>query len=295
MVVRYFSCDTFIHRQKMKIKNNLLLSLIPFLCLISAIALLYAKPHILKHVYHPLDIPVLEGKAALLPEITIHYHERPPYYVTGPLGVYGLCCDPVKKAFDAAGIPFKWVKTPAGRQLDILKFNGKNECIIGWFKNPDREKFAVFSHYIYQDKPTIALARADNHRILPDRPLEETLKNPGLILLKKHGYSYGEYVDDLISRLAPVQEVTTAENTGMLNIIHGGQADYFFISEEEAVELVRTSGLLPEDFKFVRFADMPMGNKRYLMFSRKVDTDIIDRINEAITVQAGRKENSSQP
>ena len=262
-----------------KVKSGILL--IPVLCLIAAVVLLYAKPYITGRIQQPLTVPVLKGNGPQ-EAVTIHYHERPPYYVTGPLGVYGLCVDPVKKAFLAADIVMKWVKTPAVRQLDILKRDGKNNAVIGWFKNPSREKFAVFSAYIYQDMPAIALTRAGNPHMVSGRPLAETVKNTDLILLRKKGYSYGKFIDDMIAAYKPKQELTTAENIGMLKIIHAGLADYFFISEEEARELIRTSGLLADDFACIRFADVPGGNKRYLLFSRGTDQQIIEKINTGI-------------
>lgn len=255
--------------------------LIPFVCLAAAIGLLYAKPYISGRPGDSVTLPILKGDG---PEqgITVHYHERPPYYVTGPLGVYGLCVDPVKKAFLSANIPVKWVKTPAARQLDVLKYDGRNNAVIGWFKNAAREKFAVFSASIYQERPAIALARADNPDMQSGRPLAETVKNTDLVLLRKHGYSYGKFIDDMIAAYNPEQDMTTAENIGMLKIIHAALADYFFIAEEEAVELIRTSGLLPDQFAFIRFADVPEGNKRYLLFSRNIDPDIIEKIDSAI-------------
>jgi hypothetical protein len=42
---------------------------------------------------------------------------------------------------------------------------------------------------------------------------------------------------------------------------------------------------LTENFKFVRFSDMPGGNQRYLLFSQTTDTAIIDRVNAAIIEQ----------
>jgi polar amino acid transport system substrate-binding protein len=256
--------------------------LIPLLCLVFAVAVLYARPYIAQWVSpRSPEPPVLESERVEA-AVTVHYHERPPYYVTGPLGVYGLCVDPVKKAFVAAGIPVNWVKTPAARQLELLKFNGADTCIIGWFKNTDRERYAVFSHYIYQDRPAVALARADNPHLVSRRPLAQTLENRAVVLLRKQGYSYGQFIDDMIGRYHPNQKTTTAENIGMLKIIHEGLADYFFISEEEAMDLVETSGLLADDFKLVHFVDVPSGNRRYLLFSKKMDKDIIEKVNAAI-------------
>jgi polar amino acid transport system substrate-binding protein len=117
------------------------------------------------------------------------------------------------------------------------------------------------------------------------RILAHTLKDPGVILLRKDGYSYGPFIDEMILKHAPRQEMTTAENIGMLKLVYDGLADYFFISQEEAVELVETSGLLTENFKFVRFSDMPGGNQRYLLFSKTTDKTIIDRVDAAIIEQ----------
>lgn len=258
----------------------------PIFCLCLAVVLLYVKPFLADLIFHPDSIPVVfNSDPGSNADITILYHERPPYYVTGPLGIYGICVDPVKKALLAANLSADWVKMPAVRQLDMVKFKVKNTCAIGWFKNPHREKYAIYSSAIYQDRPMIALARADNTRLVSGRNLAQTLGDPGMILLRKDGYSYGWFIDEMILKHEPPQETTTAENIGMLKLVYDGLADYFFISQEEAIELVQTSGLLTDTFKFVRFSDMPGGNKRYLLFSKTTDKAIIDRIDTALIKQ----------
>lgn len=261
----------------MKLKNIF----IPSLCFVIAVIILYGRLFILYDVssFSPIN-PLPQDSSANI--ITVHYHERPPYYSTGPLGVYGLCSDPAKIAFKKAGIEVRWEKTPASRQLDILKANRSRDCLIGWFKNSDREKFAKYSHFIYQDKPTIALSRADNYQIISNGSLDETFLNDKLTLLKKNGYSYGEFIDKKISELNPNQLMTDAENIGMLEMIQSGRADYFFISEEEAKDLTASSGLLKTDFKIIRFTNIPEGNKRYLLFSKRVEDEVIEKINNAI-------------
>jgi len=254
-------------------------SSIPFLCLVLALTLFYTRQFIPHNLSSPDGVSLSQAEADV---ITLHYHERAPYYMTGPLGVYGLCADPVKRAFEHAGIPFRWEKTPAKRQLDILRANTAKDCLIGWFKNPQREKIAKYTHAIYRDKPTIALARADNPKIVSGRSIEETLVRENLILLRKTGYSYGPFIDAKISHLNPRQEMTSAENVGMLRMIHSGRADYFFISEEEATALTATSGLLATDFSYIRFTNIPKGNHRYLLFSRQVEDAVIEKLNLSI-------------
>lgn len=254
---------------------------IPCLCLVIAVVILFGKNFTSRDMA-PLTHPITSNTPPAHGTITIHYLERPPYYITGSLGVYGLCADPAKLALTKAGVQFRWQKTPAKRQMAIIKANRSEDCLLGWFKNSEREKFANFSACIYQDKPLMALARADNKKMISGKTLEETLANTSLILLRKNGYSYGRFVDAKIRELHSKQEVTNTGNVGMFKMIHAKRADYFFISEEEAEILIATSGLPKTDFKYIRFSNMPAGNKRYLLFSKKVENEVIEKINAAI-------------
>jgi len=255
--------------------------LIPFLCFIVAILVLYGR------VFIPHDLPSLNLVKPSVPfsltdVITIHYLDRPPYYSSGPLGVYGLCADPTKLAFKKADIKFRWESTPTNRQLDILKNNKSKVCLIGWFKNSEREKYAKYSSPIYQDKPTIALARADNYNIRSGKTLDEIFQNDNLTLLMKNGYSYGQYIDKKIAILKPNQITTNSKSIEMIQMIFARRADYFFISKEEAIELTELSGLLKSEFKYIKFKNLPKGNKRYLLFSKMVEDKVIEKINRAI-------------
>lgn len=214
--------------------------------------------------------------------IVVYYHERRPYYVTTPNQVHGLIADRVNWLFKDAGLNYVWRKTPAKRQLEMIRNNEQRSCAVGWYKTPERDAFGNFTLPIYIDTPTMAIARADNDQIRSDEPLGRTLSNRRLRLLRKDGYSYGRFIDDGIKRHAPREAVTTAENMSMIKMIHTHRADYFFISKEEAEDLILCSGLPEEDFKTVYFSDMPPGNKRYLICSRKVEEMTLLRLNRAI-------------
>jgi len=225
-----------------------------------------------------------EVHLAGMPEdsIVVYYHERRPYYVTTPNQVHGLIADRVNWVFREAGIPYEWRKTPAKRELALIRSNDQQACAAGWFKSPEREAFGRFTLPIFMDSPTLALARADNDQIQSGGSLAGTLSNRRLRLLRKDGYSYGKFIDDAIRRLAPREIVTTAENLSMVKIIHSHRADYFFIAKEEAEDLILYSGLPFKDFKMIHFSDMPRGNKRYLICSRRIDTLTLLRLNRAI-------------
>jgi len=215
--------------------------------------------------------------------ISVHYNERVPYLITTIDGIEGLTASPAALTFKKAGIPFIWKKTPTKRQMVVLKDNGGCDCLVGWFKNPDREKFAKYTHHIYQDNPQIALARSDNGRIRNSASVDSILSDPELILSVKAGYSYGKFLDSKITQHRPVIDRSAGENINMLRKIYHGRNDYLFISLEEADALIEFSGLPKKDFKYITFSDMPAGEKRYILCSQKVSDEIIDKMNIAIT------------
>jgi len=214
--------------------------------------------------------------------VALYYHERRPYYVTTPRQVHGLIADRVNWVFREAGIPYTWQKTPAKRELEMIRSDARRACAVGWFKTPERETLGHFTRPIYLDSPTMAIARADNDQIHSGRPLADTLNNYHLRLLRKDGYSYGAFIEGGIQRCTPREIVTSADNLGMVKMIHSHRADYFFISREEAEDLILCSDLPIEDFKIIQFSDMPPGARRYLICSRRVDDVTRLRLNRAI-------------
>ncbi|HBG18816.1 MAG TPA: hypothetical protein DDY32_05945 [Desulfobulbaceae bacterium] len=214
--------------------------------------------------------------------IIVHFHQRRPFYMSDGDKVYGLVVDPIALAFKTAGIPHVWQETPARRQLDIIERNEDESCAAGWFKTPEREAYAKYTLPIYQDKPFVAVARADNEYLAEAETLDRVLQERRLQLLVKEGYSYGHFIDEKLKAFDPRRITTTAENQNILKMIENYRADYSFMTEEEAQDLLTSPEAKAGTFRIVRFFDMPAGGKRYIICSRKVGREIIDRLNAAI-------------
>ena len=216
--------------------------------------------------------------------IQVYYEERTPYAVTGPQGdVSGLTATPTKNAFRQAGINFQWKKMPFKRQLQTIKYNKKIACGIGWFKKPEREEFALFTTVIYQDRPSITISKQGNEIVAKHGDVSGLLKDKSLKLLVKDDFSYGSYIDALIDRYAPEQVVAVgSNNVQMLQMILSGRADYFFVSEEEAEEIITTAGHQLDQFQRQHYSDMPAGNKRYIACSQQVTKENVDMLNQVL-------------
>lgn len=230
----------------------------------------------------PLPEPTAPPTPSNAQRITLHFNERPPYLIATESGVRGLTGDPTTLIFEKSGIPFEWKQTPSKRQIYLLQQNSGQDCLVGWFKNAEREQFARYTLPVYQDLPQYALARSDNSGIDSGHTVADVFSDPRLTLLVKDGYSYGDYLDTKISTHDPTRTVTTDENSGMLKMVYAGHADYFFIAPEEAEGLLKSSEFDAQDFKTVRFTDIASGEKRYILCSMQVDEAIIEQLNTAI-------------
>ena len=225
---------------------------------------------------------LLPNPCAAADRIVLYYNVRPPYLVPMADGsVSGLTGTPADHAFKAAGIPFVWSKMPTNRQLLNIKTGVDTDCGIGWFKNREREQFAKFTKAIYRDSPTVGLANK-SYGLRQGASLQQALMANGARVLAKDNYSYGPFIDGLLSRLRPDIVRTTNENSLMVEMIRLNRADFMFVAEEEADFLVQQAGSSINEFRLIHFSDMPPGEKRYIMCSKRVPDDVIDRLNKAI-------------
>ncbi|WP_320823315.1 transporter substrate-binding domain-containing protein [Reinekea sp.] len=215
--------------------------------------------------------------------ISLHYHERPPYASLNPAGdVHGLTAGPVADAFSVAEITVNWINTPANRQLRVVQRNSGMDCIIGWFKNSEREQFARFSLPIYTDQPQAVIALKTNRRIAHQSSLSALFKDRSLHLLVKSGYSYGPYVDNLVASLRPKKTVVTTENLSMLRMLSAGRVDYFLAAVEEIEYLIDREDLNRADYQFLNFTELARETNRYLMCSQRVSPRLIERFNTGL-------------
>lgn len=212
--------------------------------------------------------------------ITLHYNERPPYLVPQPDGsASGLTGTPAADAFKKAKIAVSWQKTPTSRQLVVIQEGAGQDCAIGWFKNPEREKFAKFTKAIYQDKPMVAIANTKVN-VKDGGKFEDALKQQSLLVKDK--FSYGADLDAMIARVKPATTVTTGESAQMVQMVNAGRVDMMLASKEEAEYYVKSSGLADNAVKVLSFPDMPQGGKRYIMCSKAVSDEVMGRLNAAI-------------
>jgi hypothetical protein len=75
---------------------------------------------------------------------------------------------------------------------------------------------------------------------------------------------------------------TYEEFGGMIRLIKLGRAQITFIPIEEAEYYIDKMGYARNDFNIIRFADMPPGEKRYIMCSKSIENEVMERLDAAI-------------
>lgn len=216
--------------------------------------------------------------------ITVYYIHRPPYYInTGNITPSGFIINIGIMIFKQAGLSCQFVELPPKRILQEIR-QQEYACSIGWFKNPERMVFAAFSQPIYQNQPTIMVMRQGYEYGLPAKPtLQQVMESP-LVLGVINGFSYGSKIDDAISRFKPSIYGISGDSENLLKMISMNRLDYVFMAPEEANFFISRDFLLKSGLQIVAIADEPEGNYRYIMFSKGVPRQIIDRIDAAIEV-----------
>ncbi|WP_250656252.1 transporter substrate-binding domain-containing protein [Alkalimarinus coralli] len=231
--------------------------------------------------YSELESHYFWGEQGALPSpIYLHYYDRPPYLNKGNNGVFGLAATAASDAFKASGIRFSWKQTPASKQLDILKENHGKDCLVGWLSNGHRQNYAKYTDPIYIDKPLIALTRKDNP--IEAESLEELFNDSKKVMLVKEAYSYGHYVDRLVDQLKPRRLILAMDRSDLLHALDSRKADYLLIAPEDVDHALLSSGLQRSKFKTQKLKDVPEGDPRYILCSKKVSDDVISKLNKAI-------------
>jgi polar amino acid transport system substrate-binding protein len=211
------------------------------------------------------------------------YTVRPPYLLQTASGAPGgLTGAPSVAAFQDAGIAAVWTQLPTNRQLAMIKDPAARSCALGWFRTPERERYAKFTKAIYRDKDWVLLARADFD---PGEgvTLETLLQRPSTRVLVKDNYSYGAHIDGMLARLKPNVAISTGSTTQMLQSVGAGMVDFTFVSQEEAHYLLGQLGGQTKKLRVLQPRDMPRGGERYIMCGKGVPDEVIERLNNAIT------------
>jgi polar amino acid transport system substrate-binding protein len=247
-------------------------------------------PPYAKHLRHRLGFClgglVWAASASLgAQEITMVFRDKPPYsYVEN--GVQrGFLLERTARILDQAGIKANFIDMPPKRIFLEIQNNAQPICSFGWYKIPEREKYARFSQPIHQDKPHLVLAgprSADELR--KHRSLKALLADAGLTLAVVDGVSYGPEIDAMIKSFPGTTDRSLISPLQVARKVALKRADFMFIDQEDYDYLMSTSLEFKDDgLQRLDLPDLPAGLRRYILCSQQVSEQTMARIDAAIS------------
>ena len=227
-------------------------------------------------VYIFVNVFLSFGKTENLIILKVYTFNRPPLYIVSNNNFSGTLVEKAKKIFEKAGISYKFIEMPPARILHYLS-KEKNACSIGWFKTEERENRFIYSKPIHIESQCFIMATRKNLNVEPEKILNSPLFSIALV----KGFYYGDEINNILKN-SKIRKfyVPKPDAEKLLLMVKNRRVDLAIISKEEAQFLLKKKGF-QNSIKLYPFKEN-IKVKRYIIFSKQTDREIIEKINRAI-------------
>lgn len=221
--------------------------------------------------------------------LMVVFREKPPYSYTDQGVQKGFLLERTKQVLDKAHIPANFEIMPPKRIFSEIEANTRPICSFGWYKTPEREKYALFTQPIHKDRPHIVLAApVSAAAIKRHATLRNLLADKKLTLAVVDGTSYGPELDRLIASSVGTVDRALVSPLQVAQKVAAKRADFMFMDQDDYEYLLATDpDFTNKTLARISFPDMPPGLLRYILCSQKTGKDVINRLNSAITKVSG--------
>lgn len=212
------------------------------------------------------------------------FRDKPPYSFMDNGVAKGFLLERTRRVLSAAGIKAQFREMPPKRLFFEIERNEQAICSLGWYKIPEREKFARFSVPLHQDKPHVVLVGPGSvGAVRKHGTLKELMADPALVMAVADGVSYGPELDQVILKFAGKVDLSLQSPLHVVKKVAARRADFMFIDQEDYNYLTESSAdFRSEGLVRIDYSDMPAGLKRYILCSQRVSDDTMQKINAAI-------------
>lgn len=218
------------------------------------------------------------------------YRDKPPYSYQDKGVAKGYLYELTARTMARAGIDTRFEVVPPKRIFLALQDATQAVCSFGWYRLPERERYARFSAPMHQDRPHVILSGArSSAAVRRHTSLQSLLQDPQLILATADGVSYGPELDAMIAGFPGKIDSALIPPLQVAKKIAARRADFMFIDQDDYDHLLATepefkaAGLLR-----LSYPDLPPGLKRYILCSQKVTPDTMRRIDAALAAELKR-------
>ena len=242
----------------------------------------------MKSVHRSLFFSSLIAGLSLAPhlssaaDLTLYYYNRPPFMIPNSSHPSGYFIEKTELVMKLAGIDYVWEELPVNRLFILLEKSPEPICTSGFFLTPERAAIAQFSKPFYRTQRLVGIVRADSP-IAETTNAKDLLTKKGLRVLTKQNQVFGAYIDSFLEKIPPEYRlVTSTAFENKLKMIYFSRADLTIMTPEEIDQGLKYAGLTSKDVKIVTFPDVPDSELRYILCSRSMSAQMMQKINKGI-------------
>jgi len=223
---------------------------------------------------------------AFAAELTFAHTQRPPYHFRSydDKKPQGFISEIMHKVLREAKIEADFQVQTANRIMQEAK-KTTPFCSFTWFKNPQRQVFANFTHPLWQDSPFVILIKKrfklqfENHATF-----ESLLLSENLIFGTLDKISYGSYIDNLLENPnnAISRQKIVNQQKNMATMLELNRFDFMIVSPEEIKGVLKAAKIDTKNYMTIGYPDIPLGGKRRIMCNKATGKVVIDKLNKAI-------------
>lgn len=214
--------------------------------------------------------------------VTIAWRVKPPLQYTVNEQPRGILVERVKKVFSLSKIQTQFVEEPTNRIFYNFKNGRKNYCAFGLYYVAERESFAQYSRAFHKDPPqTILVSPATFKSVSAHATLKSLLADENLSLGVVDTSSYGPELDAMIKAGNNKILRSTTRQANMARMITANRASFMFIDRNDWEYLKKNDEHVKGAMQ-IDFSDLPPSQNRYILCSKDMTTEQMQRINKAI-------------
>jgi polar amino acid transport system substrate-binding protein len=228
------------------------------------------------------------GMASAANVITVAWRDKPPYHYLDNGVAKGFLLQRTRDVFAAAGIEARYVNEPLKRIWANFQHGATDYCSISWYRLPERETVAQYSQALHIDPPHLILVAPDAvNQVKAHLTLASLLADKSLTLAVVDGVSYGPEIDAMIKHSDNQIMRRTVEPKLMMRMMAVGRASFMFADRDDWDYFRKNDKTVRPPVVRTDFPDMPPGLKRYLVCSKDVAPELMEKLNQAIAATGG--------
>jgi len=192
------------------------------------------RTRFLAHVVLVVAAATAGPRAAVAENLLMVFRDKPPYSFVENGVAKGFLLERTRRVLGRAGVEADFREMPPKRIFLEIEKNEQAICSFGWYKIPERERFARFSVPLHQDRPHVVLAGPRSaDAVRRHAALKTLMSDRSLVMAGADGVSYGAELDAMIKAFPGVIDRTLQSPLQVAKKLAAQPGDFLLIETDD--------------------------------------------------------------